>query len=189
MGVLIITHYQRILHLVEPTRVVRSCSTAGSSRRAAPSSSPQLESEGYANIKEAAGVGAGGHHHGRHRPARRAREFPTLDREGVAYLDTRGHVADARTSCWPRWTDYYRHLPRVGASRTYPLASEATDLFEGARKRIAAFVNWAARDTVFTRNASEALNLVAHGWGRRHVGPGDRILVTRMEHHSNIVPW
>ncbi|MDX6717469.1 MAG: cysteine desulfurase / selenocysteine lyase, partial [Baekduia sp.] len=72
---------------------------------------------------------------------------------------------------------------------TYPLAAEATDLFEGARTRIAQWLNWPSRDTVFTRNASEALNVVAHGWGRGHVGRGDRILVTRMEHHSNFVPW
>src|ERR1044071_5349831 len=115
-------------------------------------------------------------------------QFPTLDREGVAYLDS------AATSQTPdvvlaAMDDYYRHHRASVHRGTYPLAVEATDLFEGARTRIAAFVNWAARDTVFTRNASEALNLVAHGWGRRHVGPGDRILVTRMEHHSNFVPW
>jgi cysteine desulfurase/selenocysteine lyase len=115
-------------------------------------------------------------------------QFPTLDREGVAYLDS------AATSQTPdvvlaAMDDYYRHHRASVHRGTYPLASEATDLFEGARTRIAAFVNWAARDTVFTRNASEALNLVAHGWGRRHVGSGDRILVTRMEHHSNFVPW
>jgi cysteine desulfurase/selenocysteine lyase len=115
-------------------------------------------------------------------------QFPTLDREGVAYLDS------AATSQTPdvvlaAMDDYYRHHRASVHRGTYPLASEATDLFEGARTRIAAFVNWAARDTVFTRNASEALNLVAHGWGRRHVGAGDRILVTRMEHHSNFVPW
>jgi cysteine desulfurase / selenocysteine lyase len=115
-------------------------------------------------------------------------QFPTLDREGVAYLDS------AATSQTPdvvlaAMDDYYRHHRASVHRGTYPLASEATDLFEGARTRIAAFVNWAARDTIFTRNASEALNLVAHGWGRRHVGAGDRILVTRMEHHSNFVPW
>ena len=116
-------------------------------------------------------------------------QFPSLQREGgVAYLDS------AATSQTPEavlaaMDDYYRHHRASVHRGTYPLASEATDLFEGARTRIAAFVNWAARDTVFTRNASEALNLVAHGWGRRHVGPGDRILVTRMEHHSNFVPW
>ncbi|WCB92567.1 Cysteine desulfurase SufS [Baekduia alba] len=115
-------------------------------------------------------------------------QFPTLAREGVVYLDS------AATSQTPEavlaaMDDYYRHHRASVHRGVYPLAAEATDLFEGARTRIAQFVNWAARDTVFTRNASEALNVVAHGWGRRHVGPGDKILVTRMEHHSNFVPW
>jgi cysteine desulfurase/selenocysteine lyase len=115
-------------------------------------------------------------------------QFPTLAREGVAYLDS------AATSQTPdvvlaAMDDYYRHHRASVHRGTYPLAAEATDLFEGARNRIAQWLNWAPRDTIFTRNASEALNVVAHGWGRRHVGAGDRVLVTRMEHHSNFVPW
>lgn len=115
-------------------------------------------------------------------------QFPTLAREGVAYLDS------AATSQTPdvvlaAMDDYYRHHRASVHRGTYPLAAEATDLFEGARTRIARALGWAARDTVFTRNASEALNVAAHGWGRKHVGAGDRILVTRMEHHSNFVPW
>ncbi|WP_445152019.1 aminotransferase class V-fold PLP-dependent enzyme [Baekduia sp. Peel2402] len=115
-------------------------------------------------------------------------QFPTLAREGVAYLDS------AATSQTPdvvlaAMDEYYRHHRASVHRGTYPLAVEATDLFEGARTRIARALNWAARDTVFTRNASEALNVAAHGWGRKHVGAGDRILVTRMEHHSNFVPW
>jgi cysteine desulfurase / selenocysteine lyase len=115
-------------------------------------------------------------------------QFPTLAREGVAYLDS------AATSQTPEpvlaaMDDYYRNHRASVHRGVYPLAAEATELFEGARARVAAFVGWTARDTVFTRNASEALNVVAHGWGRRHVGRGDRVLVTRMEHHSNFVPW
>ena len=115
-------------------------------------------------------------------------QFPSLQREGVAYLDS------AATSQTPEpvlaaMDDYYRHHRASVHRGVYPLAAEATDLFEGARTRIAQHLGWTARDTVFTRNATEALNLVASGWGRRHVGAGDRILVTRMEHHSNFVPW
>jgi cysteine desulfurase/selenocysteine lyase len=117
-----------------------------------------------------------------------AAEFPTLAREGVVYLDS------AATSQTPRavleaMDDYYGHHRASVHRGVYPLAAEATELFEGARGRIADWLGWPARDTVFTRNATEGLNLVAHGWGRRHVGAGDRILVTRMEHHSNFVPW
>ncbi|HEY6758153.1 MAG TPA: SufS family cysteine desulfurase [Baekduia sp.] len=115
-------------------------------------------------------------------------QFPTLAREGVAYLDSAA-TSQTPEAVMAAMDDYYRHHRASVHRGVYPLAAEATDLFEGARTRIAAFLNWSARDTVFTRNASEALNVVAHGWGRRHVGSGDRILVTRMEHHSNFVPW
>ena len=62
-------------------------------------------------------------------------------------------------------------------------------MFEGARTRIAAFTGSTAGETIFTRNATEAINLVAWSWGRGNVGEGDVIAVTQMEHHSNIVPW
>lgn len=115
-------------------------------------------------------------------------QFPTLAREGIAYLDS------AATSQTPEpvlaaMDDYYRHHRASVHRGVYPLAVEATDLFEGARTRVAQWLRWAPRDTVFVRNASEALNLVAAGWGRGHVKAGDRILVTRMEHHSSFVPW
>jgi cysteine desulfurase/selenocysteine lyase len=71
----------------------------------------------------------------------------------------------------------------------YELAREATDAFEGAATRIASFVNWDPACSIFTRNATEAINLVAYAWGREHVGEGDEVLITEMEHHSNIVPW
>ncbi|HMJ32305.1 MAG TPA: SufS family cysteine desulfurase [Baekduia sp.] len=115
-------------------------------------------------------------------------QFPTLQREGVAYLDSAA-TSQTPDAVLAAMDDYYRHHRASVHRGTYPLAAEATDLFEGARTRIGQWLNWPARDTVFTRNASEALNVVAHGWGRRHVGRGDRILVTRMEHHSNFVPW
>jgi cysteine desulfurase/selenocysteine lyase len=71
----------------------------------------------------------------------------------------------------------------------YPLAQEADAAFEGARARIAAFTGAEAETTIFTKNVTEAINLVAYAWGRAHVGPGDAVLITQMEHHANIVPW
>lgn len=116
-------------------------------------------------------------------------QFPTIaGREGIAYLDSAA-TSQTPDAVLAAMDAYYREHRASVHRGVYPLAAEATDLFEGARARIAAFVGWETRDTVFTRNASEALNVVAHGWGRHHVGPGDRILVTRMEHHSNFVPW
>jgi cysteine desulfurase/selenocysteine lyase len=71
----------------------------------------------------------------------------------------------------------------------YALAQEADAAYDEARKRVAAFVGAEARTTIFTKNVTEAINLVAYSWGRAHVGPGDAVLITQMEHHANIVPW
>lgn len=72
----------------------------------------------------------------------------------------------------------------------YQLSAEATRLFEGARIRVQEFIGAAdAREIVFVRNATEAINLVAYSWGRQNVGAGDEILISAMEHHANIVPW
>jgi cysteine desulfurase/selenocysteine lyase len=71
----------------------------------------------------------------------------------------------------------------------YPLAQDADAAFESARERIAAFTGAQARSTIFAKNATEAINLVAYSWGRANVGPGDAVLTTQMEHHANIVPW
>jgi cysteine desulfurase/selenocysteine lyase len=72
----------------------------------------------------------------------------------------------------------------------YYLAEKATAGYEGARERIARFVNApTARELIFTRNATEGINLVAYAWGLPNLGPGDLVLVTELEHHSNFVPW
>jgi cysteine desulfurase/selenocysteine lyase len=119
-------------------------------------------------------------------------DFPVLDRvEGgrrLVYLDS------AATSQKPEQVlramdDYYRRSNAPVHRSVYKLAEEATQLFEGARERIAEFVGWDSSSTVFTGNATASINLVAYAWGREHVGPGDEVLITRMEHHSNIVPW
>ena len=111
-------------------------------------------------------------------------EFPTLRREGIHYM------ASAATSQTPQavidaMAAYYEGYRASVHRGVYPIAAEATDAFEGARARIAAFVGGDARTTVLTRNATEALNLVARGTA----GPGDVVVLTDMEHHSNIVPW
>ncbi|HEY4451538.1 MAG TPA: SufS family cysteine desulfurase [Solirubrobacteraceae bacterium] len=71
----------------------------------------------------------------------------------------------------------------------YALAQEADAAYDSARKRIAAFVNGQPRSTIFTKNVTEAINLVAYSWGRANVGSGDAVLITQMEHHANLVPW
>jgi len=119
-------------------------------------------------------------------------DFPVLRREDhgreIAYLDS------AATSQKPRAmidaiTSYYEHSNANIHRGTYALAQEATELFEGARERIATFLGGDPKTTIFTRNATEAVNLVAYAWGRANVGPGDEVLITQMEHHANLVPW
>jgi cysteine desulfurase / selenocysteine lyase len=121
-----------------------------------------------------------------------AAEFPVLGRlfdgRPVAYLDS------AATSQTPQavidaMTSYYTHSRASVHRGVYPLAEEATSLFEGARERIAAWLGSTVQETVFTPNATGAINLVAYTWGRQNVQRGDLVVLTEMEHHSNIVPW
>jgi cysteine desulfurase/selenocysteine lyase len=130
------------------------------------------------------------------------KDFPILSREvhGVplVYLDS------ANTSQKPQvvldaLTEFYAMHNANVARAVHTLGSEATTAFEDARDKVAAFVNAPSRDEiVFTKNSSEALNLIAYslsnattfpGAERFRIGPGDEIVVTEMEHHSNIVPW
>jgi cysteine desulfurase/selenocysteine lyase len=119
-------------------------------------------------------------------------DFPVLEREisghPLVYLDS------AASSQKPRQVietmeSFYSHSYGTVHRGVYELGREATELFEGARQRIAAFLNWDADCSIYTRNATEAINLVAYSWGRENVGAGDEVLITEMEHHSNIVPW
>jgi cysteine desulfurase/selenocysteine lyase len=71
----------------------------------------------------------------------------------------------------------------------YALAQEADAAYDEARRRVAAFVGAAPRTTIFCKNVTEAINLVAYSWGRANVGAGDAVLITQMEHHANLIPW
>jgi cysteine desulfurase/selenocysteine lyase len=117
-----------------------------------------------------------------------AEEFPILSREGLVYLDSAA-TAQTPAPVLDEMERIYRHSNANIHRGVYPLAQEATDAFEGARRTIADWIGSAVEETIFTKNVTEAINLVAYSWGRRNVGPGDRVLITEMEHHSNIVPW
>ena len=117
-----------------------------------------------------------------------AEQFPTLAHTGAAYLDS-GATSQTPQSVIDAMTAYYETARASVHRGVYPLAAEATERFEGARDRVAAFLNWDAPSTILTRNATESLNLVAGTWGRANVGEGDTIVLTEMEHHSNLVPW
>lgn len=85
---------------------------------------------------------------------------------------------------------YYEHDNANVHRGAHSLSARATDAYEGARDKVAAFVNAASRqEIIYTRNASEAINLVAYAWGLNTLKPGDEIILSVMEHHSNLVPW
>ena len=120
-------------------------------------------------------------------------DFPvlgeTINGKPLVYLDS------ANSSQKPRavidaMSSFLEHDYSPTNRSAYTMAAHATDLYEGARAKIARFIN-APRpeEVVFTKNATEALNLVARSWGSANLGPGDSIVLTHMEHHANIVPW
>ena len=122
------------------------------------------------------------------------KDFPILDREvhpGVklTYLDS------AATSQKPEAViqamDNYYRLSNANIHRgVHALAEEATAMYESARMRIANFIGAkSSREIIFTRNTTEAINLVAYSWARTNLKAGDIIILTEMEHHSNLVPW
>ncbi len=120
-------------------------------------------------------------------------DFPILNQEingkPLVYLD------NAATSQKPlavinAWQEYYLKYNSNVHRGIHTLSSKATDAYEGARDKVAAFVNAASRnEIIYTRNATEAVNLVAYSWGLNNLKAGDEIIVSVMEHHSNFVPW
>jgi cysteine desulfurase/selenocysteine lyase len=121
-----------------------------------------------------------------------ADQFPVLRRQigghPITYLDS------SATSQTPQpvidaMTRYYTESRASVHRGVYPLAVEATDLYEDARRRTADWLGSTTEETIFTSNATAAINLVAYTWGRQNVNRGDLVVLTEMEHHSNIVPW
>lgn len=120
-------------------------------------------------------------------------DFPILRREvygkALVYLDSAA-TSQKPCSVLASEHEYYCRYNANVHRGVYLLAEEATELYESARASVAAFIGAESADEViFTRNASEAINLVAYTWGRRNIQSGDVIALTPMEHHSNIVPW
>src|SRR5215467_11449704 len=120
-------------------------------------------------------------------------DFPILDQKvhgrPLIYFDNAattqkpGQVLDALNH-------YYRHDNANVHRGIHELSNRATAAFEAARARAAQFINARTADEIiFTRGTTEGINLVAQAWGTKHLRAGDKILLTEMEHHSNIVPW
>src|SRR5213080_5551567 len=120
-------------------------------------------------------------------------DFPIFEQQfngkPLAYLDS------AASSQKPRqvldaMTEFYETSYANVHRGVYVLAERATEALEHARERARAFLNAPdAREVIFVRNATEGINLVAYAWGLSNLGPGDLVIVTELEHHSNFVPW
>ncbi|MDQ1397953.1 MAG: cysteine desulfurase / selenocysteine lyase [Acidimicrobiaceae bacterium] len=121
------------------------------------------------------------------------KDFPILDHpthgRRLVYLDSAAS-SQKPTAVLDAMNHYYE-TTRANVHRgVYAIAEEATRLYEEARGKVARFIGAGSdREVVFTKNVTEALNLVARAWGGANLGPGDAVLLTEMEHHSNLVPW
>ena len=125
--------------------------------------------------------------------ARVRRDFPILEREvhgkPLIYLDNAA-TTQTPSAVIETLDDYYRRYNANIHRGLHTLADEATAAYEGTRDKVRAWLGAASsREIIFTRGTTEAINLVANSWGRANLRPGDEILVSLMEHHSNIVPW
>lgn len=122
------------------------------------------------------------------------KDFPILQRETnggarIVYLDSTA-TSQKPLQVIEAMNDYYRRSNANIHRGVHTLAEEATALYEGAREKVAKFIHAAsAREVIYTRNTTEAINLVAYSWARANLKAGDLIILTEMEHHSNLVPW
>lgn len=119
-------------------------------------------------------------------------DFPILQKEmnghPLVYLDS-ASTTQKPTAVLDTISDFYETSNANVHRGAYALSEQATDRYEEARTRVAAFINADRREVAFNRGTTSALNQVAYGWGLYHLQPGDKVLLTLMEHHANIVPW
>ena len=229
LGVLLITHYQRLLNYITPD-VVHVLAAGRIVKTGGKDLALRLEDEGYGPILREAGLETTSPTRRStcrpsrprsplRRPAiddrppppatatRRAADprgpldpvalradFPILarpDPRPSARLPRLGVVAArSRRSCIDAMDGFYREYNANVHRGIYEIGERATAAYEAARATVARFINAPdSHEIVFTRNATEAINLVAYSWGRRNIDRGDAIVLTEMEHHANLVPW
>ena len=186
MGVLIITHYQRILHMVEPQRV--SIMFDG---RIAKEGGPELVDAARARgLRTDARGGRRGAPDMAATPAPDSARVPRRSTRGLVYLDSRRDVADAAPPSSTRWTSYYETTRASVHRGVYPLAVEATERFEAGRDKAAAWLRWdrGVHDLHAQRDRGDQPRRRTRGAARTSARATASSL-TEMEHHSNLVPW
>jgi cysteine desulfurase/selenocysteine lyase len=117
-----------------------------------------------------------------------SRRFDGRGGRALIYLDS-GATSQKPQVVIEALADHLRNHNANVHRGVYALAQEADAAYDGARRRVAAFTGAQPDTTIFCKNVTEAINLVAYSWGRANIGPGDAVLITQMEHHANIVPW
>ena len=124
--------------------------------------------------------------------ARIREDFPVLRREvhgkPLVYLDS-ANTGQKPAQVIEAVDDFFRHHNANVSRAVHALGTEATDAYEGARRKLAKFLNVRGDELVLCSGTTFAINLVAYSWALPRLQPGDAIVVTRMEHHANIVPW
>ena len=188
LGILLITHYRRILEHLTPDAVhilLGGRIVASGGRELA----DRLEREGFdafrtaevGGMTEVLDVG------------RVKADFPIFERKvngkPLVYLDSASSSQKPRAVLDAMEHHHRHHYANVHRG-IYTIAEESTAAYEGARAKVAKLLNARATgEIVFTKNITEAMNLVAYSWARKNLGPGDAVVITEMEHHANIVPW
>ncbi|MAV20225.1 MAG: cysteine desulfurase, partial [Acidimicrobiaceae bacterium] len=119
------------------------------------------------------------------------KDFPVLQRhingKPLIYLDS-ANTSQKPVSVMDAMEDYYRQFNANVHRGSYQLANEATAILEDSRDKVTSFINANSRqEVVFTKNATEAMNLISNTWGREHLNDGDAIVLTELEHHANYV--
>ena len=119
-------------------------------------------------------------------------QFPALDRQvwnkPLVYLDSAASMQKPRKVLEAINKNYSFNYSNVHRG-LHKLSEEDTSSYEGARKKVANFINCDEQEVIFTSGATAAINLVAYSWGMKNIMPGDEIIITIAEHHANIVPW
>lgn len=119
-------------------------------------------------------------------------DFPILKRKirgcALVYFDNAASMQKPQAVISALNSFYSQHYANIHRA-IYPLAEQATELYEGSRQTVASFIGASPEEVIFTKGATEGINLVARSWGEANLHAGDRIVLTRAEHHANLVPW
>ena len=115
-------------------------------------------------------------------------DFPIFNNQDIVYLDT-ASTSQKPPSVIDSIIDFYQRYNANVHRGLYPWAEEATAVYESSRKKVAGYINTNSENLIFTKGTTESINFISTSWGNENITESDNIVITEMEHHSNIVPW